>query len=284
MVDWTNASATAPAPTATRAGVLRPDQLAAHVRLDRADCAPEVAAWVENHWSLQWDLPDGASYLSSTLPHPACNLSVERGAGRAEVGDEPVVVTGVPTRRFDVTIRGRGWVHGVKFRPGGLAALTGVHAGDLRNRTVPASEVLPERTVAALRTLTPDVPLDDCREVVDGALAALEAAPDADYDALLDVVGTMLADRSMVRVAQVEAVSGLGTRSLQRLFARYVGVSPKWVLARYRMHDVVTALDEGYDGSLADLAARHGWFDQAHFTREFTTLVGVPPGEYRRHV
>ena len=284
MVDWTNASATAPAPTATRAGVLRPDQLAAHVRLDRADCAPEVATWVENHWSLAWDLPDGASYLSSTLPHPACNLSVERGAGRAEAGDEPVVVTGVPTRRFDVTIRGRGWVHGVKFRPGGLAALTGVHAGDLRNRTVPASEVLPERAVAALRTLTPDVPLDDCRHVVDGALAGLGATPDSDYDALLDVVTTMLADRSMVRVAQVEAVSGLGTRSLQRLFARYVGVSPKWVLARYRMHDVVTALDEGYDGSLADLAARHGWFDQAHFTREFTTLVGVPPGEYRRHV
>ena len=152
-----------------------------------------------------------------------------------------------------------------------------------------ASEVLPGRTVAALRALTPDVPLADCREVVDTVLAALAleklgGEPDADYDALLDVVGTMLADRSMVRVAQVEAASGLGTRSLQRLFARYVGVSPKWVLARYRMHDVVTALDDGYDGSLADLAARHGWFDQAHFTREFTTLVGVPPGEYRRHV
>ena len=286
MVDWTNASATAPAPTATRAGVLRPYQLAAHVRLDRAECGPEVAAWVENHWSLSWDLPDGTSYLSSTLPHPACNLSVELGDGRAEVGADPVVVTGVPTRRFDVTVRGTGWVHGVKFRPGGLAALTGAHAADLRNRTVPASEVLPERAVAALRTLTPDVPLDDCREVVDEAIAALAlstpgGAADPDYTTVLDVVGTMLADRTMVRVAQVEAASGLGTRSLQRLFARYVGVSPKWVLARYRMHDVVTALDGGYDGSLADLAARHGWFDQAHFTRELTTLVGVPPGEYR---
>ena len=124
----------------------------------------------------------------------------------------------------------------------------------------------------------PDVPLDDCREVVDRALAALEARPTPTTTPVLDVVGTMLADRSMVRVAQVEAASGLGTRSLQRLFARYVGVSPKWVLARYRMHDVVTALDEGYDGSLAELAARHGWFDQAHFTREFTTLVGVPSG------
>jgi len=143
------------------------------------------------------------------------------------------------------------------------------------------SEVLPERTVAALRTLAPDVPLDDRREVVDDALAALGAAPDADYDALLDVVGTMLADRSMVRVAQVEAASGLGTRSLQRLFARYVGVSPKWVLARYRMHDAVADLDAGWDGTLTELAVRSGWYDQAHFTRDFTALVGVTPGRYR---
>ena len=92
----------------------------------------------------------------------------------------------------------------------------------------------------------------------------------------------MLEDRSLVRVAQVEERCGLGTRTLQRLFARYVGVHPKWVLARYRMHDVVTELDEGYAGSLADLAARYGWFDQAHFTREFTELVGVTPGAYQR--
>ena len=55
------------------------------------------------------------------------------------------------------------------------------------------------------------------------------------------------------------------------------------MLSRYRMHDVVTDLDAGYGGSLADLATKYGWFDQAHFTREFTDLVGVPPGTYQRH-
>ncbi len=92
----------------------------------------------------------------------------------------------------------------------------------------------------------------------------------------------MLDDRSLLRVAEVEEQCGIGTRSLQRLFERYVGVTPKWVLSRYRMHDVVTDLDAGYGGSLADLAAKYGWFDQAHFTREFTDLVGVPPGAYQQ--
>jgi AraC-like DNA-binding protein len=53
------------------------------------------------------------------------------------------------------------------------------------------------------------------------------------------------------------------------------------VLGRYRMHDAVTELDEGYDGSLTDLALRYGWYDQAHFARDFTSLVGVTPGQYR---
>lgn len=281
MVDCTNASRRAPAPTATGAGVLRPHELADLVRIDRTPCDPTVSLWVENHWSLRWELPDGTSHQSSTLPHPACTLSIEHGAVRPEARTDPVVVTGVPTRRFDVTIRGRGWVHGVKFRPGGLAALTGVHARELRDRTVPATEVLPSRAVATLRALGPDTGVQECQETVDRALAELGGVPDQDYEVLLRVVATMLADRALVRVAQVESTCGIGTRSLQRLFARYVGVSPKWVLARYRMHDVVSALDEGYAGSLAVLAAEHGWFDQAHFTREFTALVGVPPGEYR---
>ena len=268
--------------TATGAGVLRPEEFARHVRLDRSDCAVDLAPWVENYWSLRWQLPEGASYLSSTLPHPACTLSVERGHRREGTGPEAVVVTGVIAHRFDVTVRDEGWVFGVKFRPGGLASLAGVNARELRDVTVSASEIFDAATVAELDELGPQHSTDECRVRADIVLGRLATSPDDDYRLLLDVVTTMLEDRSLVRVAQVEERCGIGTRALQRLFQRYVGVSPKWVLARYRIHDAVTDLDAGYAGTLADLAARYGWFDQAHFTREFTDLVGVPPGEYQR--
>ena len=142
--------------TATGAGVLRPDQFARHVRLERSDCAADLAPWVENYWSLRWQLPAGASYLSSTLPHPACTLSVERGHRRDGIGADAVVVTGVITRRFDVTVRDEGWVFGVKFRPGGLASLAGVNARELRDVTVPASEIFDAATVDELAELGPD--------------------------------------------------------------------------------------------------------------------------------
>ena len=157
MADRKNASDPGSVATSTAAGVLRPDQLAQHASVERMACAPALAAWVENYWLLRWDLPAGASYLSSTLPHPACTLSVERGHQRDGVGADPVVVTGVLTHRFDVTVREWGWVLGVKFRPGGMAGLTGVDAGRLRDATVPATEVFDAATVDALRTLGPDL-------------------------------------------------------------------------------------------------------------------------------
>ncbi len=87
-------------------------------------------------------------------------------------------------------------------------------------------------------------------------LGRLAATPTGDYLLVLDVIAAMLDDRSLLKVAQVEEKCGISARSLHRRFERFVGVSPKWVLSRYRMHDVVTDLDAGYGGCLADKAAK----------------------------
>ncbi|MFC7487154.1 DUF6597 domain-containing transcriptional factor [Knoellia sp. CPCC 206453] len=276
MLDRTN-----PPPTATFAGILRPDQLAEFVQVRRWPAGERVSRWVENHWSLAWDLPDGASFASEVLPHPTCSLTVERGDHpRPALGGEEVVVTGVVTRRFDVEVRGRGRVAGMRFRPGGLAALSGQSARTWTDRTVAATEVVPRGIVEGLAAL-------DLDGDVEGAMGIVEAGfpdpdgPDGRYDRVLRIVTDMLGDRSIVAVSEIEQRHGVSGRTLQRDFLHYVGAGPKWVLGRYRMHDVVAALDDGYDGSLTDLALRHGWYDQAHFTRDFTALVGVPPSRYR---
>lgn len=268
--------------TSTRAGILRPEEFARHVSVVRTETSAALTPWVEYHWTLDWDLPDGTRYPSAVVPHPTCNLTVEHGAARPEADGEAVLVTGVTTRRFDVDVAGRGWVHGVKLRPGGLVALTGCDVGALTDRTVPARQLLPPLGHDALAALVPGSAADVATAAFCAALEPLAPeAVDPAYDRLLTIVSDMLSDRSLLRVEQVATRHATSRRSLERLFARWVGVGPKWVLARYRMHDVVTALDDGYDGSLADLAATYGWYDQAHFGRDFTALVGVAPRDYR---
>ncbi|MEV0894681.1 helix-turn-helix domain-containing protein [Promicromonospora sp. NPDC050262] len=83
-------------------------------------------------------------------------------------------------------------------------------------------------------------------------------------------------------VAALAGALGTTPRSLQRLFADWVGVSPKWVLQRHRVHLAAELLGRDPDLDLAGLAAAVGYYDQAHFTGDFVRAVGVPPGEYAR--
>ena len=284
MTASTKATAENPV-TASTAGVLRREEFDRHVRLTRRPPAPQAARWVENQWSLAWDLPAGRTFSSQVLAHPTCSLTVELGSHpRGELPrGETVVVTGVATRRFDVRACGWSRVVGLRFRPGGLAALTGRSAADWTNRTLPARDVLDAELCDALADPGLSVLPDQWASVAQAGLAtaAARGTVDTRYDDLLDVIADMLTDRSLITVAEVAHRHGVTVRTLQRLFTHYVGVGPKWVLARYRMHDVITEMHDGYDGTLTDLAHRYGWFDQAHFTRDFTALVGVPPGQYR---
>jgi transcriptional regulator GlxA family with amidase domain len=108
----------------------------------------------------------------------------------------------------------------------------------------------------------------------------LAPEPERAYLELQGLLGAMVEDRSLVRVDQVAALGSRSVRSLQRLFATYLGVSPKSVLARYRLQDAAAAIDAGSVEDLAGLAVALGWFDQAHFSRDFRAVVGLPPSVY----
>jgi len=288
--------------TSNLAGVLRPDEGMRYFSLGRPAAHPDLGLWVERYWSVRWDLPEGSTYLSSVLSHPALHLSVESGDGPRHGFPMPATLLhGVVTRRFDILLHGEGRVFGVKFRPGGFAAFTGQDVDGSRDmagftdRSVPLVDVLgasagaggragagDQDGVAELQAAILAADEDEARVALmdEFLLARRPTMADPRYQQLLAVVGEMLADRSLTSVQAVTERFGLELRTLQRLFRSYVGVGPKWVLQRFRLQDAQLMLDAGEADDLADLATTLGWFDQAHFTRDFRAVVGVPPRVY----
>ncbi len=58
-----------------------------------------------------------------------------------------------------------------------------------------------------------------------------------------------------------------------------MGVSPKWTIRLYRIQDALERI-ANRDTDWAVLALELGYFDQAHFIRNFKAMVGVAPGSY----
>lgn len=95
------------------------------------------------------------------------------------------------------------------------------------------------------------------------------------------IVERVTSDPTVTRASEITEWSGLSARELQRLFREYVGVTPKWVLRRVRLQEAAHRLASGEAVDLTRLAHDLGYFDQAHLTRDFRAVVGVPPSTYR---
>ncbi len=86
----------------------------------------------------------------------------------------------------------------------------------------------------------------------------------------------------MRRLSQLCATAGTGQRSLQRLFLQHAGVSPTWVLRRYRLLEAAEAVRSGERVSWAHVATELGYADQAHLTRDFRAAIGQTPAAYAK--
>ena len=80
------------------------------------------------------------------------------------------------------------------------------------------------------------------------------------------------------RLQDVARELGTSARSLQRGLGRE-GTSFRALLRRTRAEAAARLLERG--AALAETGFACGYADQAHFTREFGTCVGLPPGAYR---
>ncbi|WP_427015752.1 AraC family transcriptional regulator [Pseudarthrobacter sp. P1] len=287
MDSWTNATtgdqpAAALPQTTTTAGILRPELVGQTFSLQRYPCDPRLEPYLEHYWAVEWRLAGKRVQQSDVLSHPAVHLTIEEGStGRYGLVLPAALVHGVPTRRFEIGLSGSGRVLGAKFRPGGFAALAGVSVQGLTDRVLPVEALWPEGAALTGDVLAVEADAGRCA-VLDAFLLSRLPRPDPRYPLVLAIVADALADRSATTVEEVARRHNISVRTLQRLARRYIGVGAKWLIRRFRLHDAVVDLQANPDRDLAALAQDLGWYDQAHFTRDFTAAVGTSPARYAR--
>lgn len=256
-------------------GIVDAHGLFARVRFRRHAPAAALRPYLEHYWLIDWDLDE--AYETHVVPHPSVNVVFQRSSG----GPDHAEVAGIGLELFTRKLEGRGRVCGVQFRPGGfrpfapgrtVSTLTGRHEG-LREVFPGAAPSVPSAVLG---------PESDAERVtaLDGFLLSLGPEPLPDADLAMALVQRVREDRTIRRVDRLAQAGGTSVRALQRLFAAQVGVGPKWVILRYRIHEALERAESSGPVDWARLAAELGYSDQAHLVRDFTATVGVPPTAY----
>ena len=252
--------------------MLYPQRLPEFHRLLPSDRLSHAVTWF---WIPEWDLPSGVESRQESLPFPACNLVVE---------PDGIILVGPATRRSVRVLTGSGWAIGALLRPAATAALT-LRPAELRD----ASQVLDEPAlhkdvVAAMQDHESD-PAQRRAQAADRLATWIEErvpVPDPGSNAALaNELSDALADPAITRIAELGPRLHTSIRTLQRVADRYFGLSPYTMIRRRRLQEAAERLRSDPQATVAQLASELGYADHAHFTTDFTELLGMPPSRYR---
>lgn len=253
-------------------GMLRRPLRAGKMRHSRRRPADDLSHLVAHYWMIRWDLRGCEPHVAESLPHPNIHVIFEPHA---------CVVAGVHTRKFSRVLEGQSQVFGIKFKPGGFRPFLKFPASELADRMVPVQRIFGKDVNALREVVLSSKSENEKVQAANTFLLARLPKPDNSIALAGELVERILQDRDIKTVDDLVTRSGIGKRSLQRLFNEYVGVSPKWVIRRYRLHELIERANAGVEPDWPQLALDLGYFDQAHLINDFRSITGYSPTEYQ---
>lgn len=252
-------------------GILRRVKGEPFFQLNRYFPSPLLAGFVEHYWVVEWDLPAGVTHIQEVLPTLSVQLVFQH---------DDASIYGVMKKRFIRHLSGTERAVGVKFKPGSFYPFLKRPVNTIAQREANA--------YALLGITRPPIRIELCGEhcvplaAIESLLLDLLPEKDEKMELVQQITTAVMADHTIISANQLAAQFHLTVRTLERLFSKYAGTNPKWMIKVFRFHEIVEQIAASLEMNWAQLATGLGYFDQAHFIKDFRMIIGKTPQEYAR--
>jgi AraC-like DNA-binding protein len=236
-----------------------------------------------------WHMRSEGSYTRERLlPRAHMELLINLGEPHRLVASDPARpprlyerawISGLQDRYLDIESPRRPWLMGIRFKPSGPLALLRVPPGELANQVVDL-DLIVGSSIERLRHRLVEAPTLESRftllerYLLESTGTARAPRAEVSY-ALARLAGT----NGAIRMRTLAAETGISQKHLIDLFREQVGMAPKRYARIVRLNALLRQMSSS---TWADLAAQFGYYDQAHFVRDFREFSGTTPTGFLR--
>lgn len=279
---WTDMDATAEVPIPPPDAALTPSAL---ITIDYIDPPEAIAPFVTTLYHFRCDEPvirdiqPAAIGQICLFPHGTGEIRFANGHCDP---NHPVGLLTPLSRATPIVVDGPFHAFGAALTPLGWAALTGLHAGQHRDRLLPAASVLGaefgalgESLLGAYRNGAMSGPA--CAGAVGDFIGHNLRPVNPRHLDLIIAVGGWLGASFNPDIGDLAGVAGYSARQVQRLVERYFGLPPRALARKYRALRAAALLSGPHLAPEDEAAIAEAFFDQSHMIREITHFVGRSP-------
>ena len=218
--------------------------------------------------------PDGCMELIFNLKKPLARIE-----GNTLIQQPTSFVFGQLTKAMHILVTQHYSVIAVRFTPFGLSAFTQIPSHQLKGIEV-GLENLWGAEGKELEDQVNTLATDDAINAIQRFFIARLKRQTHSLASISNIAGLMEAQGGNQTVKHWADYANLSERQFNRIFNNVIGVSPKEYLKITRFNKVLNLFDDNNTENLSSLAHHCGYYDQAHFIKDFKEYTGTTPTGY----
>lgn len=191
------------------------------------------------------------------------------------------IISGLSNSYSDVSTFGQAGVVFVQFQPAGACHFFRFPLSEIENQSFDLSDVFNAEIKQIEEKLFESKTIQEKVFLIESFLMS-KFSPIPQYDQLLVDKGIQLIKQSRGQITANSLAEKLTStpKSVERKFSNHLGKTPKQYIKLIRFQETLKDFSTHKHSSLTEYAYCNGYFDQAHFIRDFKTYSGYTPKEF----
>ncbi len=227
--------------------------------------------------------------IDRLIPDGTANLIIELGDVPQYIFDNKNLtrkstykgawVSGMQTEFISISSANNGMLV-VQFHPSGAFPILHLPINELQNQVVDADIVLGNSIYELREQLMEEHHIDKKIQLVENWLLQRLKDQSTPESVIQYAVALTIQYPSELSISEIKNKIGYSHRHFIQLFKKHVGLSPKQYQRIVRFNKVLESINNGENISWPQLSLSCGYYDQAHFIKEFKEFSGLNPKEY----
>jgi AraC-like DNA-binding protein len=188
-------------------------------------------------------------------------------------------VFGQITSPLEIAPTGVSGIIAARFHPDGFAPFTSMPIAEMENKAVVLSLLFDDANSFEQKVLAGKTN-EERIKIIETFLLNKLSTPEAADRIARTSIEILLNHKGNMPVDELAEQLNINRRQLERKFSAAIGVSPKQFSKLIRLQATLKLLEQKKFTSLTSLAYENGYYDQAHFIKDFKEFTGVSPKEF----
>lgn len=243
----------------------------------------ELESLIQCFWYLNRTYRGGDD--GEVLWPDGCYEMIFHFGSQYQVNDTPMVtsfVIGSLTHYHHLRAEGEIRLFGIRLKPWGLKSLTNIDVKRLRDGFAPLTTIFPKNKIESLEKSLAQLEFEEGITLLKEFTKDILFHTKTEDFAFIEVLSKLFKDSIHQDLQTIVNMSNYSQRQFERKTAELTGLSPKKLSKVARFNQVRLKIFFNPEIDLHDCMTEFGYYDYAHFSKDFKESMGLTPKEYKK--